>query len=370
MNKKILVLYQDWGNWLLQYPDKFKHWFEHLDGGYDENNDYFVLAFSFHEKEFYFKKNIKVKLIKSTPLSQLKNRYRFKRELKHNINIFVPDYIYSPFIYLLSMVSKSPKYKIIGFVRDISAQMITSKGGIRSFLGYIFYVFDHIAFKKIDIILYNGKTMLNYAHRCGFKGKSYYAPRPIASKDLVIYKKNKQIIESLNLKKKKVILTVSRLSSEKNISMGIEAMKYLPKEYIHIIIGEGPLRNELEGLVEKYELQEKVKFLGYIDNKDIWDYYAIAEVFWLLSFTEGSPNVLQETLYARLPCIVSKTDGMQNVVDRKTSIILNTWDSKELAQKTQNLVKDKIKYKKLQDDGFQKINKIISQNKKLKDFFR
>ena len=367
--KKVLVLYQDWGNWFEDDYQKFEYWFKKLDGAYDKNNEYYFLAFGNEDKVIKKEINIYIKIIKSSPQRQLIDLKKLKEETKKVIKDFKPEFIYSPYIYLLSVLPKSNKYKTIGYLRDITGMMILSNKNIKALFGIAFFVLDYIAFKKINLILYNRKSLVNYISKLGFKGDHKYNPRPIVDIEYYSKKASISVVNKFNLKYKKVILTIARLSAEKNLEMGIKALKNMPEEYVYLIIGEGHLKPNLQTLVKSLKLTNRVKFVGYIEHKFVWDYYKIADVFWLLSKTEAMPNVLQEAFYAKVPVIVSKIEAMKNIVDKKTGILLETWDENELAKKTINLLEDKKKYKSIQDNQNKKVLQIVKQNKKVKDFF-
>lgn len=367
--KKVLVLYQDWGNWFEFNYQKFEYWFKKLDGAYDINNEYYFLAFGNENKVIKNEKNIFIKIIKSSPQRQLIDLKKLKKEVKKVIKDFKPEFIYSPYIYLLSIVPKSNKYKTIGYLRDITGMMILSNKNIKALFGTVFFALDYIAFKKIDLILYNRKSLAGYMKKLSFNGEKRYNPRPIADMEYFTKQSFVDVEKKFNLKNKKVILTVARLSAEKNLEMGIKALKDMPKEYVYLIIGEGHLKSNLQNLVESLKLTSRVKFVGYIEHKFVWDFYKVADVFWLLSKTEAMPNVLQEAFYAKVPVVVSKIEAMKNIVDDKTGIFLKTWDENELAKKTINLFQDKKKYKLIQNNQNKKVVMIVKQNKKVKDFF-
>lgn len=356
--KKVIVLYQDWGNWLTKDYSRFEYWFKKMDGAYSKDNDYFVIALGNTNKEFYAEKNVKVKIIKSTPFRQIIDLFKIRKEINKNKDY---DVIYSPFIYMLSIVPKG--FKVIGFLRDKTPEMIKAKGGIKRMFSYMFYLLDYIAFKKINLLLYNGIFLKKYAKNLGFNSQSKLIKRPIVDKEYFKEASSKDIINKYNLKDKKIILTVSRLSKEKNIEMGIKAMNFLDNNYVYIIIGQG----EEEGRLKNMSKGKNVLFLGHIEHKNIWKYYKIADVFWLLSTTEGNPNVLQEAQYAGLPCVVSKIPAMRNTIENgKNGIVLDTWESKKLAEKTKYVVENKnkmsINCKKIAED-------IIKKNIPVGEFF-
>lgn len=68
-----------------------------------------------------------------------------------------------------------------------------------------------------------------------------------------------------------------------------------------VIVGEGPLRPELEALATELGIADRVAFAGF--NLDPWPYYAASTVFILSSDYEGFANVVAEALYAGLTVI-------------------------------------------------------------------
>jgi glycosyltransferase involved in cell wall biosynthesis len=93
-----------------------------------------------------------------------------------------------------------------------------------------------------------------------------------------------------------VIVAAGRLAHWKGFADLIRAMKLLPKarKARLMILGDGPLRNELEALIVELDLSKVVSLLGYVENP--LKYFARANVFVLSSHVEGLPNVLVEAM--------------------------------------------------------------------------
>lgn len=98
-------------------------------------------------------------------------------------------------------------------------------------------------------------------------------------------------------KNRPVIVAAGRLATWKGFADLIHAMKILAakgRAERLLILGDGPLRPELETLIGTLELQDSVKLLGYVSNP--LKYFAHADVFVLSSLVEGLPNVLVEAM--------------------------------------------------------------------------
>lgn len=93
-----------------------------------------------------------------------------------------------------------------------------------------------------------------------------------------------------------VVIAAGTMTTRKGFADLIYAMKELSqkRQARLVILGEGPLRIELEELVLKLELSEVVWMPGNVENA--LKYFAQADVFVLSSYAEGLPNVLVEAM--------------------------------------------------------------------------
>ena len=97
------------------------------------------------------------------------------------------------------------------------------------------------------------------------------------------------------------ILTLGRLSDQKNQGLLIEAFKAVLKTHPDarlVILGDGPLRGELEERRTRLGLDGKVDLPGFV--RDPWPWLVSADVFVLSSDYEGMSLVLVEAMHAGL----------------------------------------------------------------------
>lgn len=101
----------------------------------------------------------------------------------------------------------------------------------------------------------------------------------------------------------KRILAVGALKSEKNYPLLLRALARVRERVPAslLILGDGPLRSELEAEALASGLGDAVTFAGF--TSDPWPYYAAADLFVLSSVFEGFGNVLVEAMYAGLPVV-------------------------------------------------------------------
>ena len=93
-----------------------------------------------------------------------------------------------------------------------------------------------------------------------------------------------------------VLVAAGRLAPWKGFVDLIRAMKELSRKRRArlLILGDGPLRSELEALIVELGLSDVVSLQGYVENP--LKFFARADVFVLSSHVEGLPNVLVEAM--------------------------------------------------------------------------
>ena len=95
------------------------------------------------------------------------------------------------------------------------------------------------------------------------------------------------------------IIWVGRFAEPKNPGLMIEAFARLPSSgYALDLLGDGPMRADLEKRVDDVGLAARVRFLGY--QPDVYAHMAHADLLVTSSDREGLPTVLVEALYAGL----------------------------------------------------------------------
>lgn len=129
---------------------------------------------------------------------------------------------------------------------------------------------------------------------------------PVIDSD-IFYKANENLNhEWFSNRNIPVILGVGRLASPKDFSTLIKAFALVRKERKArlIILGEGPMRENLNMLIGDLNLEEDVQLLGFCDNP--YYYFSRAAVYVLSSYREGLPTALIEAL--ALGCNVVATN--------------------------------------------------------------
>lgn len=163
---------------------------------------------------------------------------------------------------------------------------------------------------------------------------------------------NEEFIDvSIHKDKNKKIVSVGRFSEQKNFSMLIKSFNEIQNEfpdYTLEIYGDGPLRNDLEKLIDKYNLHNKVFLQGYVEN--IKSYIENASLFVLPSNFEGMPNALMEAMAMGIPSIATDcpVGGPRFLInDGENGFLVPVGDSELLAKKIKLLLSDESISKKI-----------------------
>lgn len=111
----------------------------------------------------------------------------------------------------------------------------------------------------------------------------------------------------------RVLLSVGHLTKRKGHHLGIEALPELPGTTL-MIAGDGWMEGELRALASRLGVQDRVRFLGNVEQEDLKDYYGTADALVLASSREGIANVLIESLACGTPVLATAVWGTPEAV--------------------------------------------------------
>ncbi|HKK01789.1 MAG TPA: glycosyltransferase family 1 protein [Desulfuromonadales bacterium] len=134
-----------------------------------------------------------------------------------------------------------------------------------------------------------------------------------------------------------VLLYVGRLAAEKNLAMLIDAYRLLKGPKRLLLVGDGPLRAELER-----QAIPGVLFAGYRHGAELARFYASADIFAFPSLTETFGNVVLEAMASGLATVGFAVQGPgDQIVDGETGLLVATIDAETLATRLQELVDER-----------------------------
>ena len=176
--------------------------------------------------------------------------------------------------------------------------------------------------------------------------------------------------------KKDYCLAISRLDTvQKDYLTLIKAFKILRDKKIYkklYIIGDGPSKEEIQSMIEKYDLKEQIKLIGRFKNPYVWLKYC--DFFVHSSKYEGFGLVLVEAailnkLVVSSNCPVGPTEILEQ---GKSGVLFDVGNAEMLAEKLEKILLDKeIRKKYIENMDKRKYDfskeKVIKEYEKLID---
>ncbi len=159
------------------------------------------------------------------------------------------------------------------------------------------------------------------------------------------------------------ILFVGRLTQAKGVDILLKAIKILKNKYnkhLNIaIIGDGPLRENLNILAVELGVNREVKFLGV--RKDIEELMISSKIFVLPSRWEGLPMVILEAMSRGMSIIATEVGGVPEVIKNgKEGILISPEDQEALAQSIDDLLENEELQEKLSQTAYKKVREKYS----------
>lgn len=142
-----------------------------------------------------------------------------------------------------------------------------------------------------------------------------------------------------------VVGAIGRLSPEKGHKFLLKAwpeiIKMVPTAKL-VIVGDGPLRQELENLAEQLGIKESVRFAGF--RPDGRRFFFLFDVMILPSLDEGLPYVLLEAMIRKVAVIATAVGEIPKVLKHgELGILIAPQNIESISKNTVDLLKNKEK---------------------------
>ena len=143
------------------------------------------------------------------------------------------------------------------------------------------------------------------------------------------------------------MLTVGRLVEHKGQDQALRALALLrdsAPELRYAVAGSGGYGSELRALASELGVEDRVKFLGHVEDDELPALYNVAELYVgasrvAVDHVEGFGISLVEAAATSLPVIAGREGGMpEAVVDGVTGLLADPYDSASLAKAIQSLL--------------------------------
>lgn len=134
-----------------------------------------------------------------------------------------------------------------------------------------------------------------------------------------------------------LLLQVSSFTPQKNQQTVIESLTHLPEHIKLLLIGDGPLKNQIKDFTKSLGVADRVSFLGL--RSDVPSLLKTVDIVVLSSHFEGLSLSSVEGLCSGKPFIASDVPGLSEVV-KGAGLLFPDGDSKSLANHIHQLSKN------------------------------
>lgn len=167
--------------------------------------------------------------------------------------------------------------------------------------------------------------------------------------------------------KEKTVMMVGRLVEKKGFIYGLKAVKLLKKQDIDIqldLYGSGPLEAKLKRTAQQLEINNQIKFHGYVSNSEILDALKEHQVLLVPSVTaadgdqEGLPNTILEAMAAGTPVVASNHSAISEAIEpHKTGLLTSERDAEAIAKALEIMINNKQQTEKMRKNARRYIEK-------------
>ena len=221
-------------------------------------------------------------------------------------------------------------------------------------LNLVRYIFWKLFSKKIYRVTCPTTLTYEYLKKINIfdQNKLFVLRDPVIQLHEFLKKKNEKI-EDLKIEKNNLIISIGRLTRQKNLILLIRAFKKILIKYPNyhlLLLGEGEQKKLLTEETKKLKIQERISFLGY--QKNVYKYLLNSDCFILTSLWEDPGFVILEAALSNTLIISSNCPNGPNEIlsngqngflfqNNNLSDLLNKFDE------FKNLTEDELNKKKL-----------------------
>ncbi len=168
-----------------------------------------------------------------------------------------------------------------------------------------------------------------------------------------------------------VLCSCGRFSLVKGFDLAVEAAKILKEKNISFLwyfVGDGPERNNIEKLIEKYNLQEQIIITGM--QKNPYPYIIACDIYVQPSFEESLGLTILEAHRLCKPVVATKTMGGFKTIENEVNGVLCEINAQAISDSIEKLITDKELFKNIKanlknTDYSKELNQYKFQWKKL-----
>ena len=129
-----------------------------------------------------------------------------------------------------------------------------------------------------------------------------------------------------------VLITASRLEQKNGVGDIIDSLKLLPDNTCLVVCGGGALDSELKKQTKRLGLENRVKFLGFVERERLPVLFKSSDIFIRPSLTEGLGNAFLEAMASGIPVIGTPVGGIPDfLIDEQNGFFCQPQNAKSIA---------------------------------------
>ena len=198
------------------------------------------------------------------------------------------------------------------------------------------YPFFKKIFERADEVQAISRHLARFGKDMGFPREPVIIPNGV---DIVLFRETRKWPRG---KEAKVLITASRLVQKNAVDDIIKALPLLPRPVKLVVLGTGPLEEELKTLARSLGLVDRVGFFGFVGHESLPWYLNKADIFVRPSRSEGLGNSFLEAMANGLPVVGTAVGGIPDfLMDGKTGLLCETDSPASVAEKVRLLLDEK-----------------------------
>ena len=255
-------------------------------------------------------------------------------------------------------VAKEKRIPVIYRVLDISHKLINISG-----IKQIAKKLESKVISNANLVLTTTNDLSRYAIEMGAKKKNIEVfPLGVNFQDFKPMEKSSKLQKELNIKENdKVIIFVGTIYTFAGIENIINEFSLFEKNMKFIIIGGGPDFNRINKLIQSKKLEKNIILLGFIPQKEIAKYIALANIcinpFEINQITNRIlPTKILEYLACKKPVLSTPLNGTKEILlNEKYGIIYSS--QKKFVSKLLEILDNELRLNEIGKNGFEYVTK-------------
>jgi glycosyltransferase involved in cell wall biosynthesis len=153
------------------------------------------------------------------------------------------------------------------------------------------------------------------------------------------------------------VLSVGRLELNKRVELLVRAMALVREPLQALIVGQGPQGEALHALAARLGVEDRVRFLGYVDEERLLELYSRARLVFFAPIDEDYGFVSVEAMLSRRPVLSCLDSGgvLEFVEDGKSGLVVSEPTEEQVAERIGLLARDAKLCRELGEEGRRRV---------------